>query len=476
MTPRPISRAVFSQATQIEFAGLSGDWNPMHMDPVAARRTPAGRQVVHGMHTVLRAVDDFAASSPNLSLPSTLTVRFPAPVYLNEVVEVLEVEHTNNSVRLQAQVDGTAMVDLRMTLSHARGSHEVSDPHTVDAAAVCRDLQLAEMARRSGTIDLASEPDRISRHFGNAVRWLGVDRVGGMLCLSRLIGMECPGLHSLFSGFKIDFPLTGTPPVLHYQVASIKDQLRLLKIEVRGFGICGTAEAFARQPPVVQPTTSEIMAAVNPTEFDLQRALIVGGSRGLGELTAKILAAGGGYPTITYAVGKDEAERVVTEIRLAGGSCNALHYDARLPPSLQLEQLSAPVSRLYYYATPQIQRRRTKRFDSAMLDDFLEFYVRGFYELCVALREKSPERIAAFYPSSIAVEDRPREMTEYAMAKAAAEVLCADLNRSWPRVHILSVRLPRVLTDQTATVVPVESANALDVILPIIRKVQAIEF
>jgi acyl dehydratase/NAD(P)-dependent dehydrogenase (short-subunit alcohol dehydrogenase family) len=458
---------------QVEFAGLSGDWNPMHMDPVAARRTSSGRQVVHGMHTVLRALDDFAASSPKVSLPSTLTVRFPVPVYLNEAVEVLEVEHTDTSVRLQAQVDGTATVDLRMTLGQAHGSHEVSGPYTVDSAAVCRELQISEMVGRSGTVNLASEPDRIGQHFANAARWLGVERVGAMLCLSRLIGMECPGLHSLFSAFKIDFPLTPSPPVLHYQVASIKEQLRLLKIEVQGLGIFGTAEAFARQPPAVQLTTSDMAAAVNPTEFAGQRALVVGGSRGLGELTAKILAAGGGHPTITYAAGKNEAERILTEIRLAGGSCNALHYDARLPPSAQLENLGAPVSHLYYYATPQIQRRRTKRFDSAILDEFLEFYVRAFYDLCVTLREKSPERLAAFYPSSIAVTDRPREMTEYAMAKAAAEVLCADLNRSWPGMHILSVRLPRILTDQTATVVPVESANALDVILPIVRKLQS---
>jgi NAD(P)-dependent dehydrogenase (short-subunit alcohol dehydrogenase family) len=459
---------------QTEFAGLSGDWNPMHMDPVAARRSSAGRQVVHGMHTVLRALDAFAASSENLPLPSTLAVRFPAPVYLNEVAEVFEVEHSDHSVHLQAAVDGTVTLDLRMTLSSSRGTREDSDPLPLDSSTVCRDLQLAEMAGRSGTVSLASAPDSISRHFANAAKWLGVDRVGAMLCLSRLVGMDCPGLHSLFSGFKIDFPLTGTPPALHYHVASIKDQLRLLKIEVQGLGIRGTAEAFARQPPAVQLATSEISAAVNPTEFAGQRALIVGGSRGLGELTAKILAAGGGYPTITYAVGKDEALRVAAQIRQAGGNCDAMHYDARLSPLQQLEPLNAPVSHLYYYATSQIQRRRTKRFDPAILEDFLEFYVRAFYELCVALRETSQHPLAAFYPSSTAVEERPREMTEYAMAKAAAEVLCADLNRSWPGTHILSVRLPRILTDQTATVVPVESANGLEVILPIVRKVQAI--
>jgi nucleoside-diphosphate-sugar epimerase len=67
-------------------------------------------------------------------------------------------------------------------------------------------------------------------------------------------------------------------------------------------------------------------------------------------------------------------------------------------------------------------------------------------------------------------------MTEYAMAKAAGEVLCSDLSRFWPGMQITQVRLPRLLTDQTATVIPAGSANPLDVILPIIRKVQAVPF
>ena len=34
-----------------------------------------------------------------------------------------------------------------------------------------------------------------------------------------------------------------------------------------------------------------------------------------------------------------------------------------------------------------------------------------------------------FYPSTVFVQDRPQEMTEYAMSKAAGEILCADIAR-----------------------------------------------
>lgn len=40
----------FTMADQSFFARLSGDFNPIHLDPLAARRTRAGDTVVHGVH------------------------------------------------------------------------------------------------------------------------------------------------------------------------------------------------------------------------------------------------------------------------------------------------------------------------------------------------------------------------------------------------------------------------------------------
>jgi hypothetical protein len=59
------------------------------------------------------------------------------------------------------------------------------------------------------------------------------------------------------------------------------------------------------------------------------------------------------------------------------------------------------------------------------------------------------------------------------MAKAAGEVLCADMNLSLAPMHVTVRRLPRLPTDQTASVVPVEAALPVDVMLPIIREVQS---
>jgi len=44
---------------QINFAKLSGDFNPIHVDEIEARKTIAGQPIVHGVHLFLWMMDCF---------------------------------------------------------------------------------------------------------------------------------------------------------------------------------------------------------------------------------------------------------------------------------------------------------------------------------------------------------------------------------------------------------------------------------
>lgn len=74
------------------FAGLSGDFHPIHTNEVFARQTPLGRRVAHGalilsmsigLTTRLNALDDTL-----LALAALDKVRFSAPVVAGDTISV----------------------------------------------------------------------------------------------------------------------------------------------------------------------------------------------------------------------------------------------------------------------------------------------------------------------------------------------------------------------------------------------------
>ena len=82
-----ISRTV-SAADVDEFARLSGDLNPLHMDPDFAARTPFGRRVVHGLFTgALVSTAHTQLTGPGFAYVGQ-ELRFLGPVFIGDTVNV----------------------------------------------------------------------------------------------------------------------------------------------------------------------------------------------------------------------------------------------------------------------------------------------------------------------------------------------------------------------------------------------------
>jgi NAD(P)-dependent dehydrogenase (short-subunit alcohol dehydrogenase family) len=330
------------------------------------------------------------------------------------------------------------------------------------------------MAESAAWLSFARPPAAIAEEFPHVAGWLGARRVAALGAASNLVGMVCPGLHSVFGGIAVDLQSAGdsSRPGLGFEVSSVDERFRMVRMRIAGSGIAGSVDSIARQPPAAQESMAALGRVVVPREFLGSTAMIVGGSRGLGELAAKLVAAGGGRAIVTYSVGKADAERVVNEIRAVGGLSECIHYDVRDAAAGQLPEGFAP-THLYYFATPVIFRHQAEAYSRARLAEFMQFYVDGFWDLVRCLHGRRRD-ISVFYPSSVYVAELPRAMTEYAMAKSAGEILCTKMNQSLAPLRVLVSRLPRVTTDQTASVVPMETSAPLDVLLPLLRQVQGI--
>jgi hypothetical protein len=450
------------------------------MDPLSARRTQAGALVVHGIHNLLWALDALAVCGQLSSSVKALRVRFSKLVYVGDVVEVGVEKVDDRELSARVAVDGTPVLTVVLEFGDRRAHAEQPLQWNFPAStwpATPEPLGFDDLPGRQGALAFAAPPNAIAAAFPALTAAIGEYRVAALACTSRLVGMACPGLYSILSS--VNVALVEGPPLatgLNFAVIRVDERFRSLVQTIAGGGIEGTVEAFFRQPPTEQPPIAELARHVAPDAFAGQAALVAGGSRGLGALTAKLLAVGGARVIATYAVGQAEATALASEITAWGGKCHILHYDARMPARPQMGALPTHPSFLYYFATGPIFRRKTRLFDPAILEDFIAIYVRGFQDLCQALAGDRARPLRAYYPSSVAVsaDQRPRDMTEYAMAKAAGEILCQELKRFMPGVTTIVTRLPRLSTDQTASIFPIATASPVEVMLPVLLEVQGV--
>ena len=318
---------------------------------------------------------------------------------------------------------------------------------------------------------LAFDGQAFASEFGHLSRQVSALQLSELLGTTELVGMVCPGLHSIYSGLTLDTGGRGGPEaVLSYRVERAERRLGLLKLGIQGPTLGGTLTTFFRPPPQEQKAVREVSEKVARDEFASQRALVVGGSRGLGEITAKIVAAGGDDVCLTFCRGEDDARRVAHEIREAGGRCAPVQYDCTGPES-DLADALAPgwvPTHLYYFATPFIALER-RDFSYQKFQRFCDYYVAGLYRATQAIRRLGDAELIVFYPSTVFLDEPEPGTSEYCAAKAAGEALCQHLERTLQGTRVCSVRLPRMCTDQTASLLPSSREDPLETMLHTVR-------
>jgi uncharacterized protein YidB (DUF937 family) len=471
-----LAERTFDFGDQKRFATLSGDWNPIHVDPVRARRTQAGGVVVHGIHVLLWALDAFASRHPDLLPLRGCRMRFSRFVLVGEHVYATVEQTTSRNALLT--VSDQAAPRLRIALEFGEALTEapglaIQPRDPVPTLSEALDLTFAEMEGRNGLLPLLMTPANAAAEFPAASGWLGAQRIAALAASSYLVGMITPGLHSVYGELAFQTCSAVEPAnALAYCVARSVPRFLSIDLQIAGAGITGLVKSLVRPAPVRQAAMGTLAGLVGAAEFASSLTLIAGGSRGLGELTAKLIAAGGGRVILTWQSGREDAERVAAEIRASGGACETLQYDARKPAETQLAALAEAPTHSYYFATPPIGRATGEVFSCERLRDFLAVYVDGFWQFAQALRTRRPD-LTLFYPSSVFVTERPIGMTEYTMAKAAGEVLCSDMNASLHPLRVVVSRLPRLPTDQTAGLAESETASPIEIMLQVVREVQA---
>lgn len=464
----------FTPDDQWAFAHLSGDYNPMHMDEVAARRTVFGGRVVHGVHLVLWALESWLEASPDACYQiKSLKADFVHGVGLADAVDVYasgNPEHGRGSLEIRR--GGTVVTRIQVEIGprtdfdHPQFSLPVEFP--------CEVRDFAGAAAASGLLPLCLDEKEAAMMFPAAVRILPLRQIAIILATTRLVGMECPGLHSLYSALQLDFsgavPSITGDEILEYRVEKAEPRFALLLLAVSSSGVRGQVRAFVRPAPVQQLSVKALQDWVEPGEFAGKRALVIGGSRGLGEVVAKLLAAGGADVTISYRMGAVEAEKIVSEIREAGGQAQAILWDVTSPA---IHEAMPDFQIMAYFATPHISADKTIVFSPQKFRLFCDYYIAGFVRAVEACQPKDGNVLNICYPSTIFLDEPAPNMAEYTAAKAAGEETCRQLVRRQAGVRIFAPRLPRMLTDQTTGVLQSKTEEPAHVMIRALRRMIA---
>lgn len=460
-----MSERTFDRIDQERFAAWSGDRNPLHLQPEWAAQVYPGELVVHGMHVVLWLLDACLPSDRHLG---RLSVTFVRPILLGDRVAG-EISFTDHGAVIMAMVRGkvTARIDLNWADAHAW----IEVPESTSTSVEPRIHDLAALAAASGDVPV---PDAapLAAAFPRLAATIGETAVCGLASLSTLVGMECPGLWSVFAEFTVDFTPTGG--ALRYEVSDLNRRFSRVSMNVVGCGLRGHVVAMTVPAGDVPAEDLEgIRELVTPGEFAGRSPLLVGAGTGLGAVSAVMLAAGGARPVITVHRSLPAGERLCEFIAATGGVCDLVRLDVNDPQEGlgSLADLGWHGDSLLYFASPRIFRRRIETFQQSDFTDFINVYVSAFYETVRALvAQRGQEPLRVFYPSSVAVETKPPEMLEYALAKQVGEGICEVLGREFPNVSTVIERLPRTQTRQTRTFVQTEAANPAHVMLPILRR------
>ena len=407
--------------------------------------------------------------------PVAIACTFNNPIPTDAAVRI-DASRSANTGRLrivgkvEERLAFSATVDLRRTQAAPTGA--AADAEFEPTSPQIHGLPEVEY---EGAVRIQLGGGRLSSLFPRLAMTCDGNWIANLIATTRIVGMECPGMHSIFSGLKLrrfEDPNNPQGEWMRFRVEKSDPRFRMLRLGVAGGVFEGTIEAFLRPPPVDQMLLADVSEKVSESTFAGQRALVIGGSRGLGELTAKILIAGGADVTITYATGRGDAERIRAEAGMLGRRCSTIQLDVAAPIVIDsVGWLTATgFSHIYFFASPHISRNEAGHWNHELFERFCRIYVKAFGIVSEAILSGATSRdrpARFFFPSTVFLDDPENGFAEYCAAKAAGESLCDYLGNKY-RAVFSRPRLPRMRTDQTSGLSDADSAEPFVVMNPIL--------
>ena len=452
-----LSKKSFTKKDLLWFAERSGDYNPIHLNEEVSRRCISGEIIVPGMYLLLWALNNILKIEKKGL--SKINATFHNVATLNDDLELSYKQDLEDFIlSIRSGIRTIATIRINFFIETIKDNSLNRDP----PKNFPKDIAFNKLKNLSGELKSYLHKDCM-KEFKFLEKYFMHNIISSLMAFSRLVGMEVPGLNSLFIGINIDISKNYKNKNIKWGVIRHTNINSLILLSINGNGINGRISTMFRPLPVNQPNITDIYKKLKKINFKGKVALIIGGSRGLGEYTAKMLASGGAVVIITYSEGKNDAIKIKNEINKFGSTCYCIKMNVIKPKAAfrEIKLLNLDITHVYYFASPKIKESRNLNIDKILYKKYLIIYVMAFKSIIKLMCGSYSNNFILFYPSTIYATEGSNLFKEYINSKLKAEEVINKFNSNSKKDFIYSARLPRLFTDQNPNLSVENNTNNL---------------
>ena len=450
---------VINDQRQLNFAKLSNDFNPIHVDSLYAWRSMFGKQLVHGLHQVLICLEDLAKNNNDKIFISKISAKFEYPAGVNEIISIDNIKFSETySEYVIKNERGLTLTILKV--NYKKKSFNDVNFKLIDYS--MSPLEPTNFSKENLVEPLYYDKTFLKELFTDLSCYVSPVNLAVLLASTRIVGMKYPGLNSIYNDFTFEFNENAKlSNSIHYSVSDKHITLNMLNIKFDDTFVSGQIKAFIRPVAPKYKTLKELNGLLPVNSFKNQRALIIGGTRGIGLQCLRLLATAGASTLFTYFKNSHEANKIVEEFAKESIDTNYLQVDVSNLSKESLETIKAfnPTS-IYYFATPKILNNNSN-LDENLLQKFISYYVIGLDKILVSL--KSEIKPLLFVPSTVYLDEKPTNLSEYIIAKSASEMFLKLLEKKGYKIY--NPRFPKVSTEQTMSLFKQKTVEPEEVLL-----------